>query len=256
MTFSRRGFLSGVVAAPLLTSTARGQDMAVDVNDPFAHFRSPENDPEFGKETEIGTGTPYKSEIEMGTRLLFGLPPGTQALGTGPTDHMAIAKYYEAITDTNTDGEKFNAEWSVKGPDGNARANPLITGFFGSTHTRPALIAENGDQLSWCAAFLNLCLILSGKKGTWSAMSGSFRNGPYEETRTPRYGDIVVFRNAGESGDKGHGHVAFFIEGDGQDVTILGGNQVGGTGTTGAVCTVRRKLDVGSQYLHSYRRVP
>jgi uncharacterized protein (TIGR02594 family) len=126
-----------------------------------------------------------------------------------------VARYFEALTDKNQDGELYSAEWAV-------RSNPLITQFFAATDYSGGAI---NDQVPWCAAFMNWCLWRAQYKRTNSASSGSFRcfGAP---ANPPQVGDIAVFKNRGQ--DKpysGSGHVAFWLSQSATDVSILGGNQ-------------------------------
>jgi uncharacterized protein (TIGR02594 family) len=152
-----------------------------------------------------GDSPPRFGEISKAFGLLYNAPRGQVPL--------EVARYFQTLPDKNQDGSPYNAEWPVK-------ANPVIVGFFSMTNTTPS----SGDQTSWCAAFLNFCLVASGREMTFSALSGSFRR--YRTaTETPKEGDIVVFTNTGPSGAQGFGHVAFFLSKDSSGITVLGGNQ-------------------------------
>ena len=158
---------------------------------------------------------------------------------------MAVANYFAGVTTENSDHERYNYEWS-RSP----RANPVIVGFFSLTNTLPSA----GDQTSWCAAFVNFCLYMSSKKATFSALSGSFRN--YSQpTDKPKPGDIVVFSKPGEEGRQGFGHVGFFDGFEGDKIRVLGGNQRGNTGSTGAVISWPFPKQSASLVLHSFRSV-
>lgn len=130
---------------------------------------------------------------------------------------MRSLNTFSAVDSVNDDGEPYNAEWST-------RANPLIVAFFlQATDFDPDDI--RGDQTPWCAAFVNWCLMRSGKRGTRSASSGSFRC-VGNETPEPTTGDIAVFKNVGEDeACRGSGHVAFHVRNAGADIYVLGGNQ-------------------------------
>jgi uncharacterized protein (TIGR02594 family) len=211
-------------------------------------FIGPGDDPVFGPILNSGaqSGAPVGSapsrhaEVATAFRLLFETPRNVPE-----PRQLEIAKYFMNIKQTNEDKEPYNYEWAV-------RANPLVVGFFSMTNTLPS----EGDQTSWCAAFVNFCLYAAGKPTTFSALSGSFR---YYSTPTenPRPGDIVVFALHGEQGAKGFGHVGFFVSRnpDGSMITVLGGNQRGTTGSTGAVTTTTFHKESASLRLHSYRSV-
>ena len=190
----------------------------------------------------MGSGESRHEEVRTAFKLLWDAPR--------TSDHMAILRYFRDITKVNPLEEdaagnkaKYNEEWSL-------RANPLITSFFGMTNTLPS----SGDQTPWCAAFVSFILYASGKPNMFSALSGSYRH--YSTpTETPQYGDVVVFRRTGAAGDRGFGHVGFFLSENDTTVNVLGGNQRGGEGSTGAV-VARNYLKAGSYLtLHSYRSV-
>jgi uncharacterized protein (TIGR02594 family) len=188
-----------------------------------------------------GAGDPHNDEVAAAFRILFG------AAGVSSTA-IEPAKYFLDLSAKNKDGWLYKEEWPTPG-----RANPMIVGFFAMTQTLPS----EGDQTSWCAAFVNFCLNAAGLRGTDNAMSGSFRHlidQPENGHANPKTGDVVVFRDKGASGDAGHGHVGFFVSPDditrgrfsiraeekrkfGRDtVYVLGGNQRGSDpGSTGGV---------------------
>jgi uncharacterized protein (TIGR02594 family) len=126
----------------------------------------------------------------------------------------------------------------------------LIVSLFGMTNTAPA----EGDQTSWCAAFVNFCLYAAGRTGTFSALSGSFRNFG-KATSNPEAGDIVVFSAHGERGKKGFGHVGFFVKNEGEKIVVLGGNQGGKSNSTGAVTEIAFPREGTSLVLHSFRKI-
>lgn len=92
--------------------------------------------------------------------------------------------------------------------------NERIVDYFDSVSYR-----ATDDETPWCAAFANWVLMEAGIARTESAAALSFAKWGIA-TRTPKYGDIVVF-------DHGHGrgHVGFFMGTDGKNVSVLGGNQ-------------------------------
>ena len=105
-------------------------------------------------------------------------------------------------------GELGQAE--IVGGDDNDR----IVDYFDSVSYR-----ATDDETPWCAAFANWVLMEAGIARTESAAALSFAKWGVA-TKTPKYGDIVVF-------DHGHGrgHVGFFMGTDGKNVSVLGGNQ-------------------------------
>jgi len=92
--------------------------------------------------------------------------------------------------------------------------NSRIVDFFDAVSYR-----ATDDETPWCAAFANWVLMEAGIARTESAAALSFAKWGVA-TKTPKYGDIVVF-------DHGHGrgHVGFFMGSDGKTVSVLGGNQ-------------------------------
>ena len=156
----------------------------------------------------LGAQHPRPEETDRAVEILNAAP-------RGPTPRD-VAHYFAELTLTNADGERYNAEWRV-------RANPVIVAFFVQATDLGNL--EEGDGTAWCAAFVNWCLMRTGKRGTRSASSGSFRC-QGREALPPQPGDIAVFKKHGFSEPcEGQGHVGFFISRQGEDLTILGGNQ-------------------------------
>lgn len=246
---SRRSLLaaaSTTAATTLMTPNASAQPAA---NLGAFGLLAPENDPEFGPlirgsstsgGSAVGTGASRHDEVRNGFRLLLDAPRKASVIET--------ARFFEKITLKNGDGELYNAEWST-------RANPLIVGFFAMTGTAPS----QGDQTSWCAAFVSTCLFLADKPNKFTALSGGYRS--YGKVASPPLeGDIVVFRKPGEEGAKGFGHVGFFLKEEkrnGSDgVLLLGGNQRGNTGTSGAVTEAWFPASSADLIIHSIRRIP
>jgi uncharacterized protein (TIGR02594 family) len=143
--------------------------------------------------------------------------------------------------------------------------NPVIVEFFKTTDTQPS-----GDTTSWCAAFVNFCLIKAAigktlpagsQEPTRSAASSTFR---YWSSQTPgelgkdsgntvRPGDLVVFRN---KQSPGYGHVGFYLAEKQTHVLVLGGNQFEGSPVRH---TINRKWiakDGPVLQFHSYRTDP
>jgi hypothetical protein len=210
---------------------------------------SPNDDPEFGAlvrgskssgGSAVGTGPSRHEEVRNGFRLLLDAPRNASVMET--------ARFFQGISLKNSDGELYNAEWST-------RANPLIVGFFAMTGTAPS----QGDQTSWCAAFVSTCLFLADKPNKYTALSGGYRSFGSVAT-SPREGDIVVFRKPGEEGTKGFGHVGFFLREEkrnGADgLWLLGGNQRGNSGTTGAVTEAWFPASSPDLIIHSIRKIP
>lgn len=165
---------------------------------------------------------------------------------------LDVARYFEGITETNQDGERYNAAWA-------SRWNPVIVGFYKSTQLADKYVYIRGDTIAWCAAFLNWCLAAAGQATTNSASSGSFRTYGTAST-TPRPGDIVVFKSAlPERARQGFGHVGLFLDQHTnrikgrEEITVLGGNQKAGKRYSSVNVSVF-PLQSSSLILHSVRR--
>jgi uncharacterized protein (TIGR02594 family) len=236
--FNRRAFLIATGASSAAPGIAYAQGSEPTMADILKGWNFAPATPLSGTVATEPTGlSPARNEeVATAFRLLFRAPRNQAPL--------EVAKYFEAITEKNAGGNPYTWEWPTPG-----RANPMIVGFFSMTNTLPS----EGDQTSWCAAFVNFCLAVAEKKLTGSALSGSFRSYG-TPTSDPKPGDIVVFRDPGERGNQGFGHVGFFLSRDANGVEVLGGNQRGNTGSTGAVTRTKFPFG-GSLTLHSYRSV-
>jgi uncharacterized protein (TIGR02594 family) len=95
--------------------------------------------------------------------------------------------------------------------------NPRIIEY----HTATSLKATS-DEVSWCAAFVCWCLHKAGHASPRSAAARSFLDWG-KPTNAPSVGDVTVFWR--ESPSSWKGHVAFYVEQDGNYVRVLGGNQ-------------------------------
>jgi uncharacterized protein (TIGR02594 family) len=90
-----------------------------------------------------------------------------------------------------------------------------------------------GDEVDWCAAFVNYCLVTSGFIGTDHPGARSFfwnKKNQFIRLAEPRYGAVAVRRYAPFSDPNwasGEGHVGFVHAWTSQTVTLLGGNQSG-----------------------------
>lgn len=98
----------------------------------------------------------------------------------------------------------------VTGVDDNSR----ILEYFEATS-----LNATHDEVPWCSAFVNFVLKSTGTAGTNSAMALSFKTWG-KPTKTPSYGDIVIFDHGG-----GRGHVGFYVGTNKGQVSVLGGNQ-------------------------------
>ncbi|MCD2179403.1 TIGR02594 family protein [Rhizobium sp. C1] len=97
--------------------------------------------------------------------------------------------------------------------------NPRIVLYHRSTdHTD-----GTADSVAWCSSFVNYCVEQAGMEGTDSQSARSWENWGQDVTRTPQEGDIAVFARGPLP--EGHGHVGFFVEDQGTQIKLLGGNQ-------------------------------
>lgn len=184
----------------------------------------------------LGKSPALKKEQQTARAVLAKAPKGPAPLN--------VATYFLAVGNGD-----YGANWKpyVKGwPE---RWNPVIVSFFQATRTNP-----EGDVTSWCAAFLNWCFQqVNSVPATASASSGSFRSFG-TETSSPAKGDIVVFQSTNPvEAAAGHGHVGFFVADYGEEVDVLGGNQIEGHERSHMVSSKRLKKNGPILKLHSYR---
>ena len=119
--------------------------------------------------------------------------------------------------------------------------NPEISKYFNDVKTDPSYdkkgrsfaidstysSGDRGQITAWCAAFVNWCLRSAGapRLGYATAKSWLDFGTPIAH---PVYGCITVIKPSSSTGST-TGHVAFFVERQGSNVKLLGGNQVNGT---------------------------
>jgi uncharacterized protein (TIGR02594 family) len=78
------------------------------------------------------------------------------------------------------------------------------------------------DEINWCSAFVNYCLLSAGIQGTHSPAARSFLNWGKPLT-APQVGCITVLKRGGSSW---MGHVAMFLgKAPSGSLVLLGGNQ-------------------------------
>ena len=97
-------------------------------------------------------------------------------------------------------------------------SNPRITEYHAGTN-----IAGYDDKANWCSSFVQWTLASVGIAGTGSALARSWLawGAPLDE---PRVGCIAVLWR--EDPQSWKGHVGFFLRFEGDDVVLLGGNQL------------------------------
>ena len=97
-------------------------------------------------------------------------------------------------------------------------SNPRVTEYHAGTN-----IAGYDDKASWCSSFAQWTLGRAGIAGTGSALARSWLAWG-EAIDEPRHGCIAVLWRDDPLSWKGH--VGFFVRFDGDDVVLLGGNQL------------------------------
>jgi uncharacterized protein (TIGR02594 family) len=152
--------------------------------------------------------------------------PASAAAGTGAGisaaagaagEWMAIAEREAALP------ERERSEW----PD--PEENPRILEYFRVAASW--FEVTGGDEVDWCAAFVNFCLVTSGHIGTDHPGARSFfwnKKGQFVPLDAPKKGAIAVRRYApfdDAAWPSGPGHVGFVISSTATHVTLLGGNQ-------------------------------
>jgi uncharacterized protein (TIGR02594 family) len=119
--------------------------------------------------------------------------------------------------------------------------NPEISKYFDGLKTAPDYdkkgrsfdIASTykaggyGQITAWCAAFVNWCLSQAGAPHLGYATAKSWLEFGTPVAH-PVYGCVTVIKPSSSTGST-TGHVAFFVEFQGNKVKLLGGNQVHGT---------------------------
>ncbi|KRB60288.1 conjugal transfer protein [Rhizobium sp. Root708] len=107
--------------------------------------------------------------------------------------------------------------------------NPRILNYF--RVSAPWFEVAGGDEVDWCAAFVNYCLVSSGHMGTDHPGARSFfwnKKKQFLVLKEPKPGAIAVRRYAPFSDPDwatGNGHVGFVVSWTSTTVTLLGGNQ-------------------------------
>jgi len=97
--------------------------------------------------------------------------------------------------------------------------NPRIVEMF-----RVAGHAEiKDDETAWCAAFVGTCLRLSGYEPSFSLLASSYAKFGEDLGQSPRHG-CICFLRPGVAGIGGSGHVGFFLNEEGSNIVLLGGN--------------------------------
>lgn len=123
------------------------------------------------------------------------------------------------------------AERNVTEIAGRGRHNPRVVEYHQTTDLR-----ASDDETPWCSSFINWVMTRAGYQGTNSARAISWLNWG-DSIVSPRAGAIVVIRKRaggsdGATGSSSGNHVGFLVAATSTHVTLLGGNQGGGTKVT------------------------
>ena len=94
--------------------------------------------------------------------------------------------------------------------------NPRILEYHST-----CLLHATSDEISWCSAFVNWCILKAGMEPTRSAAARSWLTWG-RPLAIPEPGAIAVFQRGSSSWQ---GHVGFFLAYEGRGIKILGGNQ-------------------------------
>jgi uncharacterized protein (TIGR02594 family) len=123
---------------------------------------------------------------------------------------MAKPRWYEIA-----EGELGTIEDSRQDVD-----NPRIVEYFTATD----FMNRGDDEIPWCSAFVNWCMVQAGIPGTHSARARSWVEKDWgEELDQPREGCLVVLERPP---NPANGHVGFYVgDKDGDRLRLLGGNQ-------------------------------
>ena len=113
----------------------------------------------------------------------------------------------------------------ISGPE----AHPRIIEYHSTT-----TYGAKSDEVDWCSAFVNWCMLKAGIDGTNSAAAKSWLNWGKGLSR-PERGCIVVF-DVPPPAEAWKGHVAFYVGESTTDaafIRVLGGNQSNAVTETG-----------------------
>jgi len=96
--------------------------------------------------------------------------------------------------------------------------NPQIMSYFRETGHNWV----QGDETSWCSAFVNWCAQKAEKESSGQLTARSWLK-VGEEVYVPKTGDLVVLWR--DKIDSWKGHVGIYINSVNTDIHVLGGNQ-------------------------------
>ncbi|WP_082502876.1 TIGR02594 family protein [Methylobacterium sp. Leaf100] len=161
-------------------------------------------------------------EYEAGARSsLVGVKPKepVSSAAEAATDWMRVALTEEALPWTE------RSEWQDPGE------NPRILNYIRVAAPWYDPIKDGGDEVHWCASFVNYCLEQAGYHGTGHPGARSFfwnNENRFIFLAEPVYGCIAVFRDSPFVDVKwltGTGHAGFITRWTDTQIEMLGGNQ-------------------------------
>lgn len=83
-------------------------------------------------------------------------------------------------------------------------------------------VGYSDDSVPWCSAFVNWCMQQAKYKGTDKPNARSWLNWVGAlPMASPQLGAVTIFTR------EGGGHVGFYVNTEGDDILVLGGNQKG-----------------------------
>ncbi len=147
-----------------------------------------------------------------------GGPPAPMVSAAGAaSDWMGVANGEASLP------ESERSEWPDPGE------NPRILRYF--EVACPWFDPNAGDEVDWCAAFVNYCLETAGYSGSSHPGARSFfwnKQNRFLKVDQPSFGSIAVFRKKpfdDPTWESGPGHVGFLTSWTEDHITLLGGNQ-------------------------------
>lgn len=108
-------------------------------------------------------------------------------------------------------------EYGVKEIKGE-KHNPTVVNYFKDI----GFSGIRNDETAWCSCFINWVAMKSGKERSKKLNARSWLNIGEEMTK-PMLGDVVIFWRG--SRDSWKGHVGLYVNEDGDNINVLGGNQ-------------------------------
>lgn len=97
-----------------------------------------------------------------------------------------------------------------------ARHDPRVLKYHAAT-----TLHATSDEVPWCSAFVNWCLVSAAIAGTRSAAARSWLTWGVA-LEAPRFGAITVLQRGT---NPAQGHVGFYVDARSDAVLLLGGNQ-------------------------------